>query len=66
MVVVLQKKKKRQLQLRTTARHCLQHFLAVELNNMLYLAVCLADGIFAAIDLINTSSQNIFDRTASS
>lgn len=52
--------------LQTTARQCLQHFLAVELNNMLYLTVRLEDGIFVAIDLINTGSQNSSDRTATS
>lgn len=48
-----------------TARPCLQHFLAVELNNMLDLAISLADGIFVAMDLINTGGKNVFDRTAS-
>lgn len=46
MIVVLRwKNGSWSCKLRTTAGPCLQHFLALELNNMLYLAVCLADGI---------------------
>lgn len=45
MVVLQWKNDSWSCELRPRAWQCLQHFLAVELNNMLYLAVCLADGI---------------------